>query len=396
MKRALRRALAACLLLALWLLLGCSGSEEAYMLPDQDVAPSPEPADASPLPMALADGFAAPQLPDQALPAALRRGSSLLDMERFASSWNLSAKEVLDPVYGDPSVFGLACADSYGELLALLYGEWTVALPMEGDGSTPEANFMVEALYASEYTLLRLVRLDQEEGCELYLCQNPYASPPVLGAQGWTALAEEPVSLSFDQSQAYMSAFVQAHLPELELTAWASDYAYRCKLQRYTAEGPLSDAQYDEAQRQRDTHCLLFYHQYQGIPVEAAFWQLDLEGVWVSFGRNEGIISLMAGWHELLPEGETIEPLALERAMELAAAQHPGEQLTLLDAQLCYFNGKAPDLADELFHLQWKLTSDRYVDYVNCSDGQVYSQLSPVQVQAASLAQPEPAVEAAG
>lgn len=109
-------------------------------------------------------------------------------MERFASSWNLSAKEVLDPVYGDPSVFGLACADSYGELLALLYGEWTVALPMEGDGSTPEANFMVEELYASEYTLLRLVRLDQEEDCELYLCQNPYASPPVLGAQGWTAL----------------------------------------------------------------------------------------------------------------------------------------------------------------------------------------------------------------
>ena len=193
-----------------------------------------------------------------------------------------------------------------------------------------------------------------------------------------------------------MSAFVQAHLPELELTAGASDYAYRCKLQRYTAEGPLSDAQYDEAQRQQDTHCLLFYHQYQGIPVEAAFWQLDLEGVWVSFGRNEGIISLMAGWHELLPEGEAIEPLALERAMELAAAQHPGEQLILLDAQLCYFNGKAPDLADELFHLQWKLTSDRYVDYVNCSDGQVYSQLSPVQVQAASLAQPEPAVEAAG
>lgn len=139
-----------------------------------------------------------------------------------------------------------------------------------------------------------------------------------------------------------MSAYVQAHLPELELTAWASDYAYRCKLQRYTAEGPLSDAQYDEAQRQRDTHCLLFYHQYQGIPVEAAFWQLDLEGVWVSFGRNEGIISLMAGWHELLPEGETIEPLALEQAMELAAAQHPGEQLTLLDAQLCYFNGRAP------------------------------------------------------
>ena len=119
------------------------------MLPDQDAAPSPEPADASPLPMALADGFAAPQLPDQALPAALRRGSSLLDMERFASSWNISAKEVLDHVYGDPSVFGLACADSYGELLALLYGEWTVALPKEGDGSTPEANFMVEELYAS-------------------------------------------------------------------------------------------------------------------------------------------------------------------------------------------------------------------------------------------------------
>lgn len=319
------------------------------------------------------EGFVLPQAAQGSIPSAIVRAGAVLGFEEICNMYGISVEKGNSKA--SEAMIGYLYDISYAQYLEQ-YGYNVVTektLSINNYDTTDRVKLMESE---TEITMQMTYN-----SYPYYIASTEYENTSIVTVTNHDAgylmdniifsLQNLPIQLSLDQSFAYIKKSMGELFPSIYLQR--PNYESVCRALRSQMSSAASNDILNAVAREMDSHGFVYSNHYKDIArIESVSWQKAIvEGIHV-YMTVDGIAQVIVGWHEFEAAGEDITPLDAGQALRIISERHRGEELALVELELVYFNGSAPNLATQKFTPQWKVRTDWYLEYVSCETGEVF------------------------